>query len=104
MTPMGSRPADMRPRRLLAAARGLLTDALQRARDVHHLRVRKLLGERVGDPVDGARGLPRDEAYAVTVEIALVGAAAHAHLVGRVVEDRRRHPGRALDAVVLAVV
>src|SRR5437870_1169540 len=97
MTPMGSRATVMRRRRLLA-------DALERTSDIHHLRVRELLGERVGDPVDGLWRLPGDEPELVAVEVALVGALAHPDLVGRVVEDRRRLPGRSLNPVVLAVV
>src|SRR3954447_18597758 len=110
MTPMGSRRSLTRrspypPVRWggwAGRAAHLLADALQRPRDAHHLLVRELLRQRVGDPVDGLRRLPGDQADLAPVEVAAVRAAAHAHLVGRVVEDRRGLPGRSLDAVVLA--
>src|SRR4051794_16970260 len=98
MTPMGSGAAMSRGR---LAERGL-TDLADAARQREHLRVREAARERVGDPVGRFSGAPGDDPELRAVVEELVGAAAHAAALGRVVEDRRAGPAHARDAVVLA--
>src|SRR4051812_6694924 len=103
MTPMGSRSGMRRGRLSGCRSRpGSGPDAAQRPRDAQHLLVAEALRQGVGDPVDGVWRLPGDDAQGATVVEELVVAAAHAPLLVGVVEDRRRHPRRALDAVELA--
>src|SRR5829696_4196780 len=104
MTPIGSRSCVLMKRLSLAAARRalLLAEAAQRRSDRDHLARAERLRQRVGDPVDRPPRPPRDEPQAPAVVVQLQLAAVDPARFGRVVEDRRLAPGRALDAVVLA--
>src|SRR5688572_14782985 len=100
MTPMGSRGASA-----MAAGQPsglLLAQAAQRGGDADHLRRAERLVERVRHPVDAARGLPGDDPHLATGAVDAEAAAVDAARLARVVEDRRRLPGHALHAVVLA--
>src|SRR5215211_7753733 len=102
MTPMGSRSPLMsgdggyRLRPLSPAERP------QRVGDGQHLLVGQRAKQGVRDPVRAAARAPRDELDAASVVEQLVLAAVDGLAPGRVVEDRRRAPVGALDAVVLA--
>src|SRR3954447_17174790 len=74
----------------------------QRRRDGDHLPRAERLRERVRDPVDRPLRAPGDEPQPLPVVVQLELAPVDPADVGRVVEDRRRLPGRALDPVVLA--
>src|SRR4051794_40811039 len=92
ITPMGSR----------AFMRRLTLQGLGGAGDVDHLPRGERLEQRVRDPVDGVLVAPCHQPQTVAVvEQLQLAVPVFVHL-GRVVEDRRVHPGGALDAVVLA--
>src|ERR1044072_4109418 len=92
----------MRRRRLLA---DLAAESRERAGDREHLVVRESLLERVLHPVAGYRRAPRHRAQALAVvEQLQLLAVDRARVRGRVAQDRRIGPGRALDAVVVAVL
>src|SRR5438874_2530017 len=84
------------------ADRSASPDPAQGAGDGQHLRVLEGLQEGVGDPVHRPGRAPRDQPQAAAVEEQLVGAAGHAPVLRRVVEDGWGLPGGPLDAVVLA--
>src|SRR4051794_16768407 len=84
------------------AGRRRSADPGRRPRQREHLRVRERAHERVRDPVHAAPRAPRDDTEPRAVVEQLVRAPADPPALGRVVEDRRRRPGRALEPVVLA--
>ena len=67
----------------------LLAEPPQRGGDPDHLVLAQRLGERVGDPVDGALRPPRDEPQPAAVVVQLELAAVDPAGLRRVVEDRR---------------
>src|SRR4051794_21011199 len=99
MTPMGSRSVPMPGPEVSGA---LVPYAGQRAGDVHHLAVGERLGERVGHPVDRPLGPQGDQPQTGAVEVQLELTAPDLAQLGGAVGDRRRGPGHALYAVVLA--
>src|SRR5665648_130676 len=98
MTPIGSFSA-MGSEQATVPARSELAG---RAGDRHHLLLAQGLQQGVRDPVDGLRRPPGDKPQPVALEVQLELAALDRALLGRAVEDRRVHPARPLDAVVLA--
>src|SRR3954451_22932786 len=92
ITPMGSR----------AFMRRMTLQGLRGAGDVDHLPGRERLQQRVGHPVDRVLLPPCHQPQAVAVVEQLELAVAVLLRRGGVVEDRRMHPGRSLEAVVLA--
>src|SRR4051794_11451249 len=103
MTPIGSLSVCwlIKGRNRVSRAR-LLLEARQRPRDRQHLAARQRARERVRDPVHGPARPPRHQPDPAPVVVDhQLSAVDRPDGVG-VVEDRRRLPRHALDAVVLA--